>query len=166
MVRIGKIAATHGLQGNLVLVHSVGAAGWLKVGQPLFVEIRKDSRIPFFVAAEKSAGTDEYQVRFEDIDSVEAARALVGRPVYIDGEVLEKGNVDSPLRWIGFNLVDKTKGTIGAIEDVYQAGAQWLAKLTIEENEVLVPLVDAFILDVNTRNRFIRMDLPDGLLEL
>ena len=47
-----------------------------------------------------------------------------------------------------------------------QAGPQWLAKLTYEGKEVLVPLIEQMILDVNVRNKFIRMDLPEGLLEL
>jgi 16S rRNA processing protein RimM len=68
--------------------------------------------------------------------------------------------------WIGFNIVDRTLGSIGKVEDVFQTGHQWLAKTSYENREVLIPLIEQMILDVNTRNKFIRMDLPEGLFEL
>jgi 16S rRNA processing protein RimM len=79
--------------------------------------------------------------------------------VFANEEVLEAAKVDSPLLYIGFNLVDKQKGGLGLIEDVMLVGRQWIAKLTIEGKEVLVPLAEDMILDVNMKNRFIRMDL-------
>jgi len=167
MVRIGKIAGTRGLQGAVVLTHVVGSAAWLKEGLPLFVELRKDSRIPYFVSRVERAGDEECVVLLEDISGVEAARPLVGKAIYVESPVLEKGADErSPLRWIGYKLVDKTLGGLGPIEDVMQAGAQWLAQIKKDEKEVLIPLVDAFILEVNTRNKYVRMDLPEGLLDL
>jgi 16S rRNA processing protein RimM len=47
-----------------------------------------------------------------------------------------------------------------------QAGAQWLAQIRKDEKEILIPLADAFVLEVNTRNKYVRMDLPEGLLDL
>ena len=167
MVRIGKIAGTRGLQGAVVLTHVVGSAGWLKEGSALFVELRKDSRIPYFVAKVERAGADECVVLLEDIAGIDAAKPLVGKAIYLENAILEKGADErSPLRWIGYKLVDKTLGGLGPIEDVMQAGAQWLAQIRKDEKEILIPLADAFILEVNTRNKYVRMDLPAGLLDL
>ena len=167
MVRIGKIAATRGLQGAVVLTHVVGSAGWVKEGLALFIELRKDSRIPYFIQMVERAGEEDCVVMLEDVAGIEAARPLVGKAVYVESTVLEKGaDEKSPLRWIGYKLVDKTLGGIGQIEDVMQAGPQWLAQIKRGEKEVLIPLVEAFIIEVNSRNKYVRMDLPDGLLDL
>ncbi|RYD55676.1 MAG: 16S rRNA processing protein RimM [Sphingobacteriales bacterium] len=166
MVRIGKIVATHGLQGALILTHIAGKGEWLKKDDVLFVELRKESYIPFFVTQSKIANDEELIVHLEDTETVEAAKKLVGKQVYIKDDILTNIQSDSPLLWIGFNLVDKEKGGLGAIEDVMQVGAQWLAKLTIDDNEVLIPLVKEMILQVNMRNKFIRMDLPEGLIDV
>ena len=80
--------------------------------------------------------------------------------------VLAKHAADTPLLWIGFNLVDKQKGSLGPIEDVMQTGAQWLAKLTVEGKEVLIPLAEQMIIQVSVKNKFVRIDLPDGSLEV
>lgn len=166
MIRIGKIVAAHGLQGAVVMTHIVKKAGWLNENDVLFIELRKESYIPYFVQQAKASGSDEYIVQFEDVDALEEARKLIGKHVYGKEEVLAAHSDDSPLLWIGFNIVDKEKGSLGPLEDVMQAGAQWLGKITYQENEVLIPLVKPVILDINTRNKYIRVELPAGLLEI
>lgn len=166
MIRIGKIVATHGLNGAVILKHVTGDRNWLKPGDVLFVELRKGSEIPYFVVSAKASNEEEYIVTLEDVVTVEAAKRLTGKQVYVKDDVLKNVKTDSPLLWIGFNLVDKEKGGLGVIEDVLQTGHQWLAKLTIEGKEVLIPLVSEMLLDVNIRNRFVRVDLPEGLIDV
>ena len=166
MIRIGKIVATHGLQGSLVLTHVVGSSDWLKKDDVIFLELNKGSFIPFFVQTAKAANDEEYIITVEDVTVVEAAKKLIGKQAYVKEDILSATAADTPLLWIGFNLVDKEKGSLGPIEDVMQAGPQWLAKLTYEGKEVLIPLIEQMILDVNIRNKYIRMDLPEGLLDL
>ena len=166
MIRIGKIVATHGLQGSLVLTHVVGSSDWLKKDDVIFLELNKGSFIPFFVQTAKAANDEKYIITVEDVTVVEAAKKLIGKQAYVKEDILSATAADTPLLWIGFNLVDKEKGSLGPIEDVMQAGPQWLAKLTYEGKEVLIPLIEQMILDVNIRNKYIRMDLPDGLLDL
>lgn len=166
MIRIGKIVATHGLKGSVILSHIVGESDWLKQDDVLFLELNKGSYIPFFITEAKPSNAEEYIVNLEDVVRVEDGKRLVGKQAYVKEDILAKHVTDSPLLWIGFNLVDKEKGGIGAIEDVLQTGHQWLAKITYEGREVLVPLIEQMIVDVNVRNKFIRMDLPEGLLEL
>ncbi len=166
MVRIGKIVASHGLNGDLILTHVVNKSGWLKKDDILFLEINKGSYIPHFVISARTTSSDEYIVRLEDVEKVESAKRLVGKHAYVKEDILTGVADDSPLLWIGFNLVDKEKGGLGPIEDVLQTGHQWLAKITHEGKEVLIPLIDQMIIDVNLRNKYIRMDLPEGLLDL
>jgi 16S rRNA processing protein RimM len=166
MIRIGKIVATHGLQGAVILSHIVGNSDWIQKEAVLFVELRKGSFIPYFVSTAKASNDEEYIVNVEDVVEVEQAKKLVGKHVYVNEDILTGHAEDSPLLWIGFNLVDKTKGSLGPIEDVMQTGSQWLGKVTINEKEVLIPLVDDLILDVNMKNKFVRVNLPEGLIEV
>ena len=166
MIRIGKIVATHGLNGKVVFVHIANSKSWLKIGDVLFLELNKGSFIPFFVSSEKVVNDEEYLINLEDVDSVESAKKLVSKHVYIQDDRLKDAMKNSPLMWLGFNIVDSTLGSIGTIEDVFQTGHQWLAKINYEGHEVLIPLIEPMILDINTRNKFIRMDLPEGLLNL
>lgn len=166
MLKVGKISGVHGLQGAVVLRQIIDNTKWLQKGDVLFIEMKRDSFIPYFVEAAKAANDAEYIVTLDDVADVETARQLVGKTAYVKEEVLQTAKVDSPLLYIGFNLVDKQKGSIGTIDDVMLMGGQWLARLVIDGKEALVPLAEEMILDVNMKNRFIRVDLPDGLLEI
>ena len=166
MIRIGKIVATHGLGGSLILSHIVGNSKWLKKDATLLLEMQKGSYIPYFVSQVKASNEKEYIINFEDTDKVEAAKKLVTKHVYVDEALLADYAKQSPLLWIGFKVTDKHIGEIGDIEDVLQTGAQWLAKLTWKNTEVLIPLIDQTIEQVDIKKKVLKTDLPEGLLDV
>ena len=167
MIRIGKIVATHGLKGQVVFTHLLTGQDWLRKVMPLFVELRKGSRIPFFMRSLKPSGDDAYLLHLEETETVEQARALVGRPVFVDETKIKLPSAtDSPLLWIGFRMKDESGADLGELEDVYQTPAQWLGELRHEGREVLIPLVPEVVKSVNLAQRTIVVDLPEGLLEV
>jgi 16S rRNA processing protein RimM len=166
MIRIGKIVATHGLTGSLILTHVVGSSNWLKKEQVLMIEMHKGSYIPYFVSGVKANNNEEYIITVEDIDKIEAAKKLITKHVYVDESILSSFARQSPLLWIGFEMTDKNAGLIGNIEDVMQTGNQWLAKLTYKDTEVLVPLIEQTIEALDIKKKTINVSLPDGLLEV
>ena len=166
MIRIGKIVATHGIGGSLILTHIVGNSKWLKKGNAIHVEMQKGSYIPYFISNIKANNNEEFIVGVEDIDKVETAKKLVTKHVYVDESLLSEFARQSPLLWIGFNLIDKKEGALGKIEDVMQTGNQWLAKLTYQDTEVLVPLIEQTIESLDIKTKTINMTLPDGLLDV
>lgn len=166
MIRIGKIVATHGLNGSMILTHVAGNSQWLKKGHVISLEMQKGSYIPYFVSQVKANNDKEYIISVDDIDKVESAKRLITKQVYVDEALLADYAKKSPLLWIGFNIIDKHQGRIGEIADVSQTGYQWLAKVIYHGAEVLVPLIDQMVLKVDIKNKTIEMDLPEGLLEV
>jgi 16S rRNA processing protein RimM len=166
MIRIGKIVATHGLNGSMILTHIVGSSKWLKKDQTLMVEMQKGSFIPYFVSQVKATNDEEYVINVEDVDKVESAKRLVTKHVYVDEAVLSGYEKEAPLMWIGFTVKDKHKGNLGPIEDVMQTGSQWLAKLTYKDAEVLIPLIEQTIEQIDVKAKVIKTDLPEGLLDI
>ena len=166
MIRIGKIVATHGIAGSLILTHVVGNSKWLKKGMALHVEMQKGSFIPYFISYIKANDNVEYIINVEDIDKIESAKKLVTKHMYVDETILADYARQSPLLWIGFNLIDKKDGDLGKIEDVMQTGNQWLAKLIYKNTEVLIPLIDQTIEKLDIKTKILNVDLPDGLLEV
>ena len=166
MIRIGKIAAQHGLSGALIFTHKLGSLKGIKKGTALFIEVRKGSRIPYFVQGLKERGGEEALLHLEDLNTLEEAKTLVGRDVWAETQLVQEAAVDSPLQFIGYKVVDTKLGSLGEIEDVYEAGPQWLAVLMIDGKEVLFPIIDAFLVETNKRARYLRVALPEGMLDL
>lgn len=166
MIQVGKIVATHGLSGTLIFTHIVGSSYWLAEGQVLFIALQAGSQIPYFVAKVKPVNNSEYHILLEDIDSPETAKKLIGKSVFAHQEILGSAATDSPLLWVGFSIVDTELGTLGTLTHIVENRQQWIGTLDYNGKEVLLPMVKPIIQEVNIRNRYIRMALPHGLLDL
>ena len=166
MIRIGKLVATHGIQGSLIFTHIAGKSNWLRKGDVLMVEMQKGSRIPYFIADAKAVNEREYRIKIEDLDSQAAAKSLITKHVYVDEQLLANVGVAFPLLWIGFEVTDEHYGNIGRIVDVMQTGVQWIGNIDYKGAEALIPLVDATIKRIDFKGKHIYTKLPEGLLEV
>lgn len=166
MIRVGKIVATHGLQGAVIMTHKAGDSKWLKKGQALMVELQKGSYIPYFVADFKVTNNSEFVVVIEDLDKVEAAKRLVAKSVYVNEDILLAYAKQSPLLWIGFAITDVHLGVLGTVDDVMETPNQWLGKLIYKGKEALIPLIEPILKEVNIRSKRLIVELPEGLLEV
>lgn len=166
MIRVGKIVATHGVQGAVIMTHVAGDSRWMKKGDALMVEMQKGSYIPYFVDGCKAVSDTEYHVTLEEVDKVEAAKKLVGKQVYVDEELLAGYAKESPLLWIGFSITDVNTGLLGEMVDVMQTPSQWLGKIIYNDREVLIPLLNQFIKEIQVKKKRLIMELPAGLLEV
>src|SRR5690242_10373674 len=116
---IGKIAGTHGLEGRVVLRHQLdGKNLWIKIPH-IFIEVRRESYIPYFIEAQKVLNHEEVLLTLDEIDSVELAKTLSGKNVYLEQEVFNKLKPKAvTLDMIGFTVTDKMHGTLGTVEDL------------------------------------------------
>ncbi len=166
MIRIGKIVATHGVNGAVIMTHIAADSKWLKKGHALMVEMQRGSYIPYFVADFKVGNESEFVINIEDIDKVEAAKKLVSKAVFVNEDVLAAYAKQSPLLWIGFTVTDVHKGLLGPMEDVMQSPSQWLGKVMVGDKEVLIPLVEPILREVNLRSKRVIIEMPPGLIDV
>jgi 16S rRNA processing protein RimM len=113
----------------------------------------------------------EYLVKFEDVEQKEDAEKLSRKPVFITEEQFKEWiNVEElPQDFaylVGYDLLNQDRQLIGAIEDIMNLPEQDLAQIMVNGREVLVPLQDDLILEINNKKQFIQVDIPDGLLEM
>ena len=80
---IGKIAATYGLTGEVVLEHALGKTDF-KGLETIFVEERKDSFLPYFIEKTSIKSESETYIKLEGIDNKEVARKLTPREVWLE----------------------------------------------------------------------------------
>jgi 16S rRNA processing protein RimM len=159
----GLISRTHGLKGELkVKLNSPFSFPDVLVKGALMIEMRQKP-VPYMVTR-FSAATDEWIVKLEGVDTVEAAKALCHFSVMGIEPPMEKGF--HPNRLKGFVLIDKNYGIIGEVTEVQEMPSQILLHTIYEGEDVLIPLVDEFILELKPRKKELHLDLPEGLLNL
>lgn len=168
-IQIGKLVATHGIKGDLILEHAVGEqlkAGALSQIKAIFLEPVKGSYIPYFVEKIMPKTGGEWLVKLEGTESKEAAKLLVRKNVW-----LERKDFDNlmdgfqPVALIGYTVINEGQ-ILSEVEEVIEQPHQILLKLTYQQKEVLIPLHNETLRKVDTVGRKVHVRLPDGLLEI
>lgn len=111
----------------------------------------------------------EWILKFAGVDSIDAAERFRGADLWIPaeqrGELPEGEFFESDL--IGCLLVDAATGAeLGRVQGWQACGGPPLIQLVVDGREVLIPFVPAICRDIDLAARTIRVELPEGLLDL
>lgn len=107
-------------------------------------------------------------LKFEGYDSPEAAQVLVGRELAVpetDAVELDEGEFyDWQLIDCRVETIDKRE--IGRIAEVLHTGAAPVLVVREGTREHLIPLAASICVEIDTEAKLIRVDPPEGLLDL
>lgn len=162
---LGKIVRTSGLKGEVFAFFDVDNLSDYKDLDSVFVEI-KGKLVPHFIE-EVQIRHNGVVIRFEDTD-LEKAQDLVGHTLHLPLDTLPplSGNKFYYHEVKGFEVVDKNLGSLGILREVMDNAAQ--AVLCIDHpsgKEVMVPLVDEFLLGVDRDKKVMNIQAPEGLVD-
>ena len=165
--RIGRIGKPHGVDGEVSFHFDDDAFDRTDV-EYLILDV-DGILVPFFMDAPFLYVLREALVKFCDITTQDQARQLTGADVYFPREHAEAD--DGQLSWaqiVGFSVRDAETGkVVGEIHSVDDSTINTLFELvTPEGGDLLIPATDELISDINTEERIIEMNLPEGLLSL
>lgn len=164
--KIGKLVATFGVQGQLVLEHSLGKKTGFKGLETIFIEDKKDTFLPYFLSSAKIKNDNETFISVEGIESKEAARVLMKKEVWLTEDDFKKFAANaSPISFLGFTIVDN-KQELGEVIEVIEQPHQILCTIIMEGKEILIPVHEDSLQKIDKKNRKLYVDLPDGLLEI
>lgn len=164
---IGKLVATFGLQGELILRHSLGKRSALKGVEALFLEERKNSFIPYFLQKASAKDHEHAYLKLEGIETRETAQKLVQMQVYLnEADFKQQAASSAPLSLLGFTVHDELQGELGVIEEVIEMPQQVLAKVIIRDKEALLPLNEQFLVKIDKKKQIVYLHLPEGLLDI
>jgi len=164
---IGKLVATFGVQGELILKHSLGKRTTLKGVEAIFLEDRKNSFIPYFLEKASAKDHEHAYVKLEGIDTKEVAQKLLQTPVYLqESDFKQQAASSAPLSLLGFTVQDEQHGVLGVIEEVIEMPMQVLVKVMIQDKEALLPVNDQSLIKVDKKKQVVYLQLPEGLLDI
>ena len=74
---------------------------------------------------------------------------------------------NAPIALIGYTIYDdENEVVLGTITEMIEQPHQLLAKIFIDNKEVLIPLNEATLLEINRKKKEVVVDLPEGLLDV
>lgn len=163
---IGKVAAVFGVKGQLVLQHSLGKKTSLKGLTVLFIEVKRDEMLPYFIEEVQIKSEDECYIKLEGINTREAVRPLLQKQVWLTEEMFQKYAAKSaPISMLGFHIIDQGKD-LGEILEVIEQPHQLLCRIDWNGKEALIPINEDFLLKVDQRKKQVLVELPEGLMDI
>jgi len=162
LIKIGKVLKTHGYKGHLKIFIDEFYMSDFEEMNAIFI-----NQLPYFIISKDINSDSQAIILVEDIDSKEKAHPLQGKEIFAkDDDLTEILDGEEYDELIGFEIYDKTIGNIGKIEAIIEMPFQFLAKVLVDKKEILIPLNEDFILNIDEKKKTIEMRLPDGLLEI
>lgn len=163
---LGKVTKKHGFKGNLILHLDTDEPELYTDMESVFIE--KDGiLVPFFFESIRPHANGKLLVKFEDIGEDEVDR-LINKALYLPLEELpELDGIDFYYHEIiGYTVIDSERGEIGTIENINDSGIQALFEIDYQGKEVLIPVINEWILEVNREDKSIKIETPEGLIDL
>ena len=162
---LGKITKRFGLVGELVVYLDTDEPEKYHKLESVFLDIDGEP-IPFFVESMKIKAKNQLIILFQDIDD-KTSPHYVGSDLYLPLSALPvlEGNKFYYHEIKGFTIIDAKHGDIGICENVSDSSPQAVMQISNPKGEILLPIVDAFIKQVNRSTRTIEVEMPDGLME-
>jgi 16S rRNA processing protein RimM len=161
--RIGRLGKTHGVKGEVSLQFDDDIFD--RVDADYLVLELDGILVPFFIEEYRFRSDTVALIKFEDVDTQQRANELTGCDVYFPRTLAADDEVEVSLSLlVGFDLVEANGGTtIGRIAAIDDTTANLLFEL---EDGRLIPANDDLIRDIDTKRKTIKMEIPEGLLEL
>ena len=169
-VEVGSVRKTHGFAGEVKLIVYEGFEDDVEDSDFLFIGAQADRAIPYEILELRGA---DWIVKLDSVDTKEVAAALRGQHIYLPAQDItsvqhleQEAQVEHYRRTIGFSMHDLQLGLLGTINDIVSYPQQTLAALDYNEKEVLVPLNQHFVKDIDFNKSVVVVELPEGLLDL
>jgi 16S rRNA processing protein RimM len=160
-IPVGRVTRTHGLKGELK---------FFPVDQD-DVAIQSDQQIRLGEASFKiksvRGAKSPFIVKFEGIDSIEAAQSLSGQEVLVareDFELLPEGEYYR-FEIEGLKAFDDTGKYYGVVEDIIETGSNDVYVVRGDGKEWLVPMIDTVVQSIDLEQSKLIFHCVEGLFE-
>jgi 16S rRNA processing protein RimM len=165
--KAGRISKPNGLRGKVNTILEPQAGNNIEPDNPLFIEI-DGQRVPFFVKEVELVSSEQAIIKFEFVDTLEAARVVSGCDIYFDmrHQPDPSDSGDEMANLIGYTASDKVSGPLGLISDYLPHPMNPVFVIQFEAKELIVPAVRDFIDHINPKEKSIQFILPEGLTSL
>lgn len=159
-IYLGEIVNTHGIKGEVRIVSDFKFKNDVfKIGKNLYVGNSKVKEIINTYRVHKNYD----MVTFKGINDINDVLKYKGKKVYIMREEFEfDGILDEDV--IGLDVYSKDK-KIGIVEDILKSNAHPILEVKNDKNVIsYIPFIDAFVLNVDLKNKRIDIEEIEGLI--
>ena len=161
MQRIGQVLKSNGRDGELLVSFSGIAPEDIDLEEPVFIEF-DGLPVHFYFESFNQRGNSRALVRLTGVHNLTDADELAGAILYAEDDLYEDEEEDLT-GWTVLDADGRKAGIISAHEDIPGNPCIWVET---GHGECLLPLREELVLDVDETEKALRMEIPEGLLDL
>lgn len=164
--KIGIFNKPHGIHGELSFTFTDDTFD--RVDCDYLICLLDGIFVPFFIEEYRFRSDSTALVKLEGIDTSERARMFTNIEVYFPAKHAEEA-APGEVSWdffVGFRVDDVRHGELGKVVEVDTSTLNTLFVVEQEEDELLIPAQEEFIVSIDQVRKIITVDLPEGLLAL
>ena len=161
---IGKIGGVHGIKGANKLRSYAESLSVFSPGSSILVRDLRGREASYEINWVKPH-TGTPLVSFKGITNRDQAKTLIGAELFIPKSELPELDEDT-YYWrdlIGIEVYTKTEEFLGRIESIIETGSNDVYVVKRDEKEVLIPALEAVVLEIDLAHNRMLVDLPEGL---
>lgn len=169
--RIGHIARSHGVQGEVLIISEVNAPQLFDGIDLAHIQNARGDLIPArieSVRVQQKNNRLSFFVKFEHVSDRNRAEEIKSLPVYVMQEkvrsmVEEEDAVDCT----SYEVVDEQQNNIGKVAGVIENPAHLILEvISRDQKQLLIPFVDEYVVSVDEDGRIIECHNLDQLADL
>ena len=161
MQRIAQVLKSNGRDGELLMGFIGIAPEDIDLEEPVFIEF-DGLPVPFYFESFSQRGNTRALVRLTGVHNLTDADELAGANVYAEDDLYEDEEEDLT-GWTVLDADGRKAGTVSAHEDIPGNPCIYV---DTGHGEVLLPLHEELVLEVDEEKQTLRMSIPEGLLTL
>ena len=165
---LGNVRRTHGVRGDVIVFLDTDEPQRYKKLQKVWVEKGEDLR-EFKVNKVSVQEKDKTAIlHLEGIEDIPAAEELQWARLFLPLSSLPKlkGKQFYFHEILGYKVTDETEGDIGTLINIYDLQQHPVGEVIWNGKQVLFPLIEEFISEINRDEKILKMKLPDGMLDV
>lgn len=165
--KIGMFNKPHGVKGELSFTFTDDIFD--RVDCDYLICLLNGIFVPFFIEEYRFRSDTTALVKLNRIDTSEQARMFTNVDVYFPTKFNDEVDEPQHLSWnyfIGFQVKDVKHGVLGKIVEVDDSTVNTLFVIEHNDDELLVPAQEDFIVKMDNKKKQMTVNLPEGLVNL
>lgn len=164
---IGITQKSYGIKGEIIILFNDSKYADLNTD---YYYLRIEGLpVPFFIEDFIYTTEVSARVKFEDLDDELKVSTYSNLEVLVDRSLVDnithETNTDNWFQFIEYTIIDSEDEIIGIIKEVDDSTLNVLFLVQSDNDEILIPATEDFIIQVDDIKKVIKMDLPEGLLK-
>ncbi len=165
--KVGKIKGSHGIKGEVFLLIFSKDTSWVSAKIQIHLSSNeKDFKI--YTLSRVKPHKEGVIAVIDGLTTRNESDLLIGQEVWVSKDVFVSKNQQSLylIEIEGFEIIDRTAGSIGFIKGFSSNTAQDLLLVEDDDIEYEIPFVKEFIVNINHQEKTVETNLPEGLLDI